>query len=96
VSEPPEFPELPPELGKAMENISRITESPQFKQTVKNMRRIMDSIPKQEWADIGRGMELFKQLPPEEQKRYADWTPQQLIVLKQLIDEYEERPDKMT
>jgi hypothetical protein len=41
----------------------------------------------QERADLFRGWELFEKLSPEDQERYADWTPQQFLAFHPLLDE---------
>jgi hypothetical protein len=42
---------------------------------------------KQQQAEMAAAFELFKSLPPEEQEKYEDWTPQQLQALWPLIEE---------
>jgi hypothetical protein len=41
----------------------------------------------QDRADTMAGFELFESLPPEEQAKYEDWTPQELRTLWPLIQE---------
>ena len=73
-----EFPELSPEMREALEKMRRSIEA--FRRT----------FPPEQIAEIAEASRLFKQLTPEQQERYGDWTVQQLLALKDLIEEFDE------
>jgi hypothetical protein len=73
-----EFPELSPEMREALEKMRRSIEA--FRKT----------FPPEQIAEIAEASRLLKQLTPEQQERYGDWTVQQLLAFKDLIEEFDE------
>jgi hypothetical protein len=60
-----------------------------FKAFTAVLKRSMLGRTEQQRADRIKGWELFEQLSPEDQERYADWTPEEFLAFQPLLNEDE-------